>query len=42
MPRFGRLMAGEVREKSYRFDIVTDADEATELLISTAIPAAYT
>ena len=31
MPRFGRLIAGEVREKSSRFDIVTDADDAAEL-----------
>ena len=41
MPRFGRLIAGEVREKSSRFDIVTDADDATELAISTALVAAY-
>ena len=30
MPRFGRLTAGQVREKSSRFDVVTAADEATE------------
>jgi fructose-1,6-bisphosphatase/inositol monophosphatase family enzyme len=41
IPRFGRLIAGEVREKSSRFDIVTDADDATELQISTALVAAY-
>jgi fructose-1,6-bisphosphatase/inositol monophosphatase family enzyme len=39
MPRFG--IAGGLREKSSRFDIVTDADEATELVISSALTAAY-
>ena len=41
MPRFGRLTAGEVREKSSRFDVVTDADDAAELVISAALAAAY-
>src|SRR5689334_15426696 len=41
MPRFGRLSAGQVRAKSSRFDIVTDADEAAELAITTALTAAY-
>ena len=41
MPRFGALSAGQVREKSSRFDIVTDADEAAEAAISVALEAAY-
>jgi fructose-1,6-bisphosphatase/inositol monophosphatase family enzyme len=41
MPRFGALAAGQVREKSSRFDIVTDADEAAEAAISTALQTAY-
>lgn len=41
MPRFGALAAGQVREKSSRFDIVTDADEAAEAAISAALEAAY-
>ena len=41
MPRFGRLTAEEVREKSSRFDVVTDADDAAELAISAALAAAY-
>jgi fructose-1,6-bisphosphatase/inositol monophosphatase family enzyme len=41
MPRFGALTAGQVREKSSRFDIVTDADEAAEQAISAALEAAY-
>ena len=31
MPRFGRLLGGEVREKSSRFGIITNADEAEGL-----------
>lgn len=42
MPRFGMLTAGQVREKSSRFDVVTDADEAAELAISAALQVAYT
>jgi fructose-1,6-bisphosphatase/inositol monophosphatase family enzyme len=41
MPRFGALTVGQVREKSSRFDIVTDADEATEHAISVALETAY-
>ena len=41
MPRFGGLTAKEVREKSSRFDVVTDADDAAELAISAALAAAY-
>ncbi len=41
MPRFGALAAGQMREKSSRFDIVTDADEAAEAAISAALQAAY-
>ena len=41
MPRFGALAAGQVREKSSRFDIVTDADEAAEAAISAGLQAAY-
>jgi fructose-1,6-bisphosphatase/inositol monophosphatase family enzyme len=41
MPRFGKLVAGAVREKSSRFDVVTDADDAAERAMSTALAAAY-
>jgi fructose-1,6-bisphosphatase/inositol monophosphatase family enzyme len=41
MPRFGGLLAGQVREKSSRFDVVTDADEAAERAMSSALEAAY-
>jgi fructose-1,6-bisphosphatase/inositol monophosphatase family enzyme len=41
MSRFGALTAGQVREKSSRFDIVTDADEAAEHAISVALETAY-
>jgi len=41
MPRFGRLTAGQVREKSSRFDVVTDADEAAERAIAAALASAY-
>lgn len=41
MPRFGALTTGQVREKSSRFDVVTDADEAAERAISVALEAAY-
>jgi fructose-1,6-bisphosphatase/inositol monophosphatase family enzyme len=41
MPKFGALTAGQVREKSTRFDIVTDADEAAEQAISDALECAY-
>jgi fructose-1,6-bisphosphatase/inositol monophosphatase family enzyme len=41
MPRFGALTAAQVREKSSRFDVVTDADEAAEHAISVALETAY-
>src|SRR3954462_1115144 len=41
VPRFGRLAAPQVREKSSRFDVVTDADEAAEKAVSTALEAVY-
>jgi fructose-1,6-bisphosphatase/inositol monophosphatase family enzyme len=41
MPRFGAMNARDVREKSSRFDIVTDADEAAELAISTMLAATH-
>jgi fructose-1,6-bisphosphatase/inositol monophosphatase family enzyme len=41
MPRFGRLVSEQVREKSSRFDVVTDADEAAEMAICAALKAVY-
>ena len=41
MPRFGALGAGQVRQKSSRFDIVTDADEAAERAIAMALLAGF-
>ena len=41
MPRFGALTAAQVREKSSRFDVVTDADEAAEQAIAVALATAY-
>lgn len=41
MPRFRRLMDGQVREKSSRFDVVTDADEAAERAIAAKLAAAF-
>jgi fructose-1,6-bisphosphatase/inositol monophosphatase family enzyme len=41
MPRFRRLVATEVREKSSTFDIVTDADEEAERVISAALLRSY-
>jgi fructose-1,6-bisphosphatase/inositol monophosphatase family enzyme len=41
MPRFRRLMDGQVREKSSRFDVVTDADEASERAIAAGLAAAF-
>ncbi|MEN0075072.1 MAG: inositol monophosphatase family protein [Paracraurococcus sp.] len=37
MPRFTRLAAGEVREKTSAFDVVTEADEAAERRAGAAI-----
>ena len=33
MPRFRRLTATQIREKSSQFDLVTDADEKAEAVI---------
>ncbi len=41
MPRFRRLADGQVREKSSRFDVVTDADEAAERAIAAGLAAAF-
>jgi fructose-1,6-bisphosphatase/inositol monophosphatase family enzyme len=41
MPRFRTLVAGQVREKSSTFDIVTEADEATEQVIAEGLEAAF-
>lgn len=41
MPRFGRLTATQVREKSFQFDLVTDADEKAEELITCQLKAAF-
>jgi len=37
LPRFRRLAAGEVRAKSSAFDLVTEADEAAERLLSAGL-----
>jgi fructose-1,6-bisphosphatase/inositol monophosphatase family enzyme len=41
MPRFRRLPAGGVREKSGPLDLVTDADEAAERFITAALEKAF-
>ena len=41
MPRFGRLSAAQVRRKRSAFDIVTDADEAAERAIGSALQAHF-
>ncbi|MFO1079173.1 MAG: inositol monophosphatase family protein [Reyranellaceae bacterium] len=41
MPRFGRLGADQIRQKSSAFDVVTDADEAAEAAISRDLRAAF-
>jgi fructose-1,6-bisphosphatase/inositol monophosphatase family enzyme len=41
LPRLGALTAEQVREKSSRFDVATDADEAAEHAISVALETAY-
>ena len=41
MPRFGRLAAGEVREKAAPGDLVTEADEAAERLIFAELERAF-
>jgi fructose-1,6-bisphosphatase/inositol monophosphatase family enzyme len=41
MPRFRRLTEEQVREKSSRFDVVTDADEEAERVIGASLAAAF-
>jgi len=41
MPKFGAMTAARVREKSSRFDVATDADEAAERAIFAALEIAY-
>lgn len=40
MPRFRKLTAAEIRQKTSAFDVVTDADEAAEATITAALEAA--
>jgi fructose-1,6-bisphosphatase/inositol monophosphatase family enzyme len=41
MPRFQKLAANQVRQKSSSFDLVTEADEAAERVISDRLRAAF-
>jgi fructose-1,6-bisphosphatase/inositol monophosphatase family enzyme len=41
MPRFRSLTASQVREKSSPFDLVTDADERAEVVITCRLKAAF-
>src|SRR5260370_19518063 len=41
MPRFRKLTAAQIRRKSSAFDLVTEADEAAEAVIATALTAAF-
>lgn len=41
MPRFQRLAAHQVKQKSSSFDLVTEADEAAERVISDHLRAAF-
>jgi fructose-1,6-bisphosphatase/inositol monophosphatase family enzyme len=41
MPRFRKLSAGAVREKTSALDLVTDADEAAEAAIKAAVAKAF-
>ena len=41
MPRFQRLAADQVRQKSSSFDLVTEADEAAERVISDQLRSAF-
>ena len=41
MPRFRRLTATQVREKSSQFDLVTDADEKAEAVIECRLKTAF-
>jgi fructose-1,6-bisphosphatase/inositol monophosphatase family enzyme len=41
MPRFGKLAPAQIRRKSSAFDLVTEADEAAEAMIKTALTAEF-
>jgi fructose-1,6-bisphosphatase/inositol monophosphatase family enzyme len=41
MPRFGKLQAAQIRQKSSAIDIVTEADEAAEAAIGAALGAGF-
>jgi 3'-phosphoadenosine 5'-phosphosulfate (PAPS) 3'-phosphatase len=41
MPRFGKLTPAQVRRKSSTFDLVTEADEAAEVVITAALKSAF-
>ena len=41
MPRFRKLAPAQIRRKSSAFDLVTEADEAAEAVIETALTAAF-
>ncbi len=41
MPRFRKLTSSQIRQKSSALDLVTDADEAAEALISAALREAF-
>ena len=41
MPRFRRLTATQVREKSSPLDLVTEADEVAEAVITTGLKVAF-
>ncbi len=41
MPRFRELTSAQIRQKSSALDVVTDADEAAEAVISAALVAAF-
>src|SRR5260221_15994 len=41
MPRFRKLAPAQIRQKSSTFDLVTEADEAAEAVIETALTAAF-
>ena len=41
MPRFGKLAPDQIRQKSSTFDLVTEADEAAEAVITAALKSAF-
>src|SRR5260370_10101853 len=41
MPRFRRLSPDQIRQKTSAFDLVTEADEAAEAVITAALQAAF-